>query len=78
MDMIRDMHGELTGDPGGAGTPYAGPFYTLGEPIGYAGGDSLGVRVYFDPSREVPVGAANKPRGWGALACAFLGTPVAS
>ena len=30
----------------------------------------------FDVSRIVPVGAANKPRAWGALACAYLGQPA--
>ena len=30
----------------------------------------------FDVSRIVPVGAANKPRGWGALACCYLGQPA--
>lgn len=30
----------------------------------------------FDVSRIVPVGNANKPRAWGALACAYLGTPA--
>lgn len=29
----------------------------------------------FDSSRVVPVGAANKPRAWGALACVYLGAP---
>lgn len=28
-------------------------------------------------SRVVPTGAANKPRAWGALACAYLGAPAA-
>ena len=27
----------------------------------------------FDSSRAVPVGAANVPRSWGSLACAYLG-----
>lgn len=27
-------------------------------------------------SRQVPTGNANKPRAWGALACAYLGQPV--
>jgi len=27
-------------------------------------------------SRVVPTGAANKPRAWGALACAYLGQPA--
>ena len=30
----------------------------------------------FDSSRVAPVGAANKPRAWGALACCYLGTPA--
>ena len=31
--------------------------------------------VVIDNNRVVPTGAANKPRGWGALACCYLGTP---
>lgn len=27
----------------------------------------------FDSSRVVPTGAANVPRSWGSLACAYLG-----
>ena len=30
----------------------------------------------FDSGRIMPVGAANKPRAWGALACSYLGTPA--
>jgi len=37
----------------------------------YSGGD-----LSIDPSRKVPVGAANKPRAWGALACCYLGQPA--
>ena len=29
-----------------------------------------------DSSRTTPVGATNKPRGWGALACCYLGQPA--
>ena len=30
----------------------------------------------FDSGRIMPVGAANKPRAWGALACCYLGRPA--
>ena len=33
--------------------------------------------VNINTARQVPIGAANKPRAWGALACCYLGTPVA-
>lgn len=32
--------------------------------------------VNFDNARVVPVGKANAPRSWGALACGYLGTPA--
>jgi len=34
-------------------------------------------RISLQASRVVPTGATNKPRAWGALACCYLGTPVA-
>jgi len=39
------------------------------------GGESMR-HMYMDASRVVPTGAANKPRAWGALACAYLGQPA--
>lgn len=74
--MIRNITGWLVGDGGSAGVPYSGAFFSDYEAVGYAGGDNLGQRVYFDVSRVVPTGAANKTRAWGALACAYLGQPA--
>lgn len=39
-------------------------------------GTAYGLRI--DSSLVVPTGPANAPRRWGALACAYLGTPVVS
>ena len=33
-------------------------------------------RLIYDSARTMPTGNANKPRGWGALACCYLGTPA--
>lgn len=33
-------------------------------------------KIGLDSARVVPTGAANKPRGWGALACCYLGSPA--
>ncbi|WP_165079249.1 MULTISPECIES: hypothetical protein [unclassified Desulfovibrio] len=32
----------------------------------------------FDTERVVPTGAANVPRSWGSLACAYFGQPNAA
>lgn len=40
-----------------------------------ASGSTYG-KIGLDSSRVVPVGNANKPRAWGALACCYLGTPA--
>jgi len=34
------------------------------------------VPLILDISRTMLTGNANKPRGWGALACAYLGSPA--
>ena len=34
------------------------------------------VSFVLSAARQVPTGAANKPRAWGALACAYLGQPA--
>jgi len=39
-------------------------------------GSTAPIGLSFDASRVVPVGNANKPRAWGALACCYLGTPA--
>ena len=45
---------------------------------GNASGGSTNGTLTINSSRVVPTGAANKPRAWGSLACAFLGTPTVS
>ena len=60
----------------------SGVFSTPGRLTGQAfvvGGDPATgeiTTVTIDNARVVPVGAANKPRAWGALACAYLGQPA--
>lgn len=39
-------------------------------------GSTYGYNVDVDNARVVPTGAANTPRSWGALACAYLGQPA--
>lgn len=39
-------------------------------------GRTLYSNIQMDISRVVSTGAANKPRGWGALACCYLGQPA--
>lgn len=56
----------------GALTVRVGPNFTNS---GTTTGSPWGV-VELDASRTVPTGNANKPRAWGALACAYLGTPA--
>lgn len=79
MDMTRPVIGSvpsmmanLSGTSGtaalrltrtSAGTLTAGGTYDMGT-------------LSLDTSRTGPVGAANKPRAWGALACAYLGQPA--
>jgi hypothetical protein len=80
MDMIRNITGSMSVTVSAGVWPnnVAGAFY-LAKPggLGAVGSASTSnTAFYFDPSRVVPVGAANKPRGWGALACAYLGTPA--
>ena len=50
---------------------------TGGRQLATAGyNPSVMISVQFDTARVTPTGAANKPRAWGALACAYLGTPA--
>lgn len=63
----------------GASGSFGGALYMSTGGGGAAAGGSgvYAVRsCYFDSSRVVPTGAANKPRAWGALACVYLGQPV--
>ena len=43
---------------------------------GNASGGSTSGTLVINSGRVVPVGNANKPRGWGALACCYLGQPA--
>lgn len=83
IDMMRNVTGfvrDLAQSVASSGS-FGGALYMSTGGGGAAAGGS-GVYAarscYFDSSRVVLTGAANKPRAWGALACAFLGTPVES
>ena len=80
-DMIRNISGSFVGyDFGGdSGGSWGGAFTRTGMAGSSAGGGSSQgeASTSFSPSRVVPTGNANKPRGWGALACCYLGTPAA-
>ena len=76
--MTRPATGNVTAVYDAAGESVMGVFYrqdnaavhtALGYGVGYSD-------LYFDISRKTPVGNANKPRAWGALACAYLGQPA--
>lgn len=60
-------------------TPPSGAFtYIKAEGWTANTGSGLGLHTFtLDTSRIHAVGSANAPRRWGALACAYLGTPVA-
>ena len=77
-DMIRNIYGQYS--PGTHGNNLGratGVFRWQGNYQG-ALGSNTGGEAYaeFMASLVVPTGAANKPRGWGALACAYLGQPA--
>ena len=80
-DMIRNITGfvlDLAQSVASSGS-FGGALYMSTGGGGAAGGGSSVYAVrscYFNSSRGVPVGAANKPRAWGALACCYLGTPT--
>lgn len=78
IDMIRPATGKVTAVYGAAGESVMGVFYRQdNSAVHTASGYGVGYSdLYFDIARKTPVGAANKPRAWGALACAYLGTPV--
>ena len=81
IDMIRNISG-TTYSVYARQVPWVGtgPFYTAdnlpAKDYGTSAGTYLNKGIGFAASRVVPVGAANKPRAWGALACCFLGTPA--
>ena len=39
-------------------------------------GRTMYANIEFDSAPYTPTATANKPRAWGALACAYLGTPA--
>lgn len=81
LDMARNITGWVGALAQGVGASgsFGGALYMSTGGGGAAAGGSgvYAVRsCYFDSSRVVPVGAVNKPRAWGALACCYLGTPT--
>ena len=77
-DMIRPATGKVTAVYGAAGESVMGVFYRQDNAaVHTASGYGVGYSdLYFDISRKTPVGNANKPRAWGALACCYLGQPA--
>jgi len=74
-DRVRSVVGSLTCND----VPSAdGVFYRSATAVVHniASGSSSHDRVTFDLGRVVPVGSANAPRRWGALACVYLGRPT--
>jgi len=72
-DMARRIAGRTGYDEQGWAT---GVFYSGDVATGMAGTSGTRHLLSIDSGRTGPVGTANKPRGWGALACAYLGTPA--
>ena len=77
-DMTRPATGKVTAVYGAAGESVMGVFYRQDNAaVHTASGYGVGYSdLYFDISRKTPVGNANKPRAWGALACCYLGQPA--
>ena len=81
-DMIRNIIAWHCGDaregydfgPIGASSVASGARYLVSNG---SGTQFWMAAVNINTARQVPIGAANKPRAWGALACCYLGTPVA-
>ncbi|MGV7096296.1 hypothetical protein [Desulfovibrio sp. QI0434] len=78
IDMIRPATGKVTAVYGAAGESVMGVFYRQdNSAVHTASGYGVSYSdLYFDISRKTPVGNANKPRAWGALACCYLGQPA--
>ena len=73
--MMRNLQGRV-GFVGYNATYTNGVFAMEGQSANdYASGYTR-LLTNFNASRVVPTGNANKPRAWGALACAYLGAPV--
>ena len=78
IDMTRPLSGSF-GIGSGKLTAPTGIFYGTPASLGWQGGNSSETgygTLYVDTSRQGPVGNANKPRAWGALACCYLGAPA--
>ena len=78
-DMMRRMLGMITiGTVGNYVDSYSGVFGGTITAVssGAWGGSGDVLRIPFDSQRASPTGAANAPRRWGALACAYLGQPA--
>ena len=82
-DMIRNIEASFSGYTTGTWNWKENPVgaFTLvtsdsGGLISGSGGATGQKSLAMDVSRVVPTGNANKPRAWGALACAYLGTPA--
>ena len=84
-DMMRNATGVYSTNTGtgvltNIGSPLnaSGVFTPDTTALGYYtwGQAGTGYALKFALSHVVPVGIANKPRGWGALACCYLGQPA--
>ena len=72
--MIRNITGRIVAI--GLNQESKGVFIGSGQWGGITGGGNYTHFSDFSAGRVVPTGVANKPRGWGALACCYLGTPA--
>lgn len=78
-DMMRNFTGSVTNVHAGAGGTTFSGVISANFGIADSGSQNQGegrFGFFVDPSRVVPTGNANKPRGWGALACCYLGRPA--
>ena len=79
--MIRNITGDFAAN-GNLGTMLTGSYvsgaFGTGRQVAYhyTNAESAGYAIVINVSRVVPTGAANNPRAWGALACAYLGQPA--
>ena len=78
IDMARKIVGSTGWLAGYQTDESAGAFYVsaTGSTMANDSGVNYYRRLALDTSRVVPTGGANKPRAWGALACAYLGQPA--
>lgn len=78
-DRERLKQGRL-GDTFIVGGDVTGAFVRTPEGTGFKSGTGTSTNSHYsvtlDTSRVVPIGPANAPRRWGALACAYLGQPT--